>query len=173
LLRKLYIRSQPQGSSPTVSDYLRVAGSRSEVLETIKQWISSGGGAQDALDDIQLFSAVQSFLDSPTDHAVHESANFEDSNVRQAWATLLEAKQALHFSFASATKRPLAPRVDPSPKPAMTNGTRVPKISGREPPDIDVVDAECLVDCLDCMACAAFSNVTQEVWRPFSISVVV
>lgn len=142
-----------------------MVSSRSEVLETMKEWVSSGGGAQDALDDVQLFNAVQSFLGSPTDHAIHESANFEDSNVRQAWTTLVELKQSLSVSFISATKRPLAPGTDAPHKPAAvnTNGTRAPNISSREAPDIDLIDAEHLVDNLDGMACAAFSNVTQEV----------
>jgi hypothetical protein len=164
LLRKLYITLQPVGSSPSVTDYLYVANARSEVLETIKEWLALGGGAQDVLDDPQFYSAIRSFLDNHSDHAVYEASNFEDVNVRQAWATLTEVKRSLASSFISQTMRPLATRSPPVRRRSVNNsGVRTRNLSIREPPDIDRIEPEDFVDNLDSMACAAFSNVTDEV----------
>lgn len=66
LLRKIYIASQPSGSSPTISDYMQVFFKRMEVFVTIKKWLTVGGGAQDILDGVQLYSAVWSFLEYMT-----------------------------------------------------------------------------------------------------------
>ncbi|GLB37976.1 putative GTPase-activator protein for Rho-like GTPases [Lyophyllum shimeji] len=163
LLRKLYITSQPVGSSPPVGEYVHVITARGEVLETIKEWLSVGGGAQDVLDDVQLFNALQSFLDSPSDHIVYEAKNFSAPNVQQSFSRLTEARRTLRSSFISQTMRPLTTRGPAIPRsPVNDGGFRTRNLSMREPPDIDHVDAEDFVDNLDGMACAAFSNVTEE-----------
>lgn len=163
LLRKLYITLQPVGSSPSVTEYLYVANARSEVLETIKEWLTLGGGAQDVLDDPQLFIGIRSFLDNHSDHVVCEASNFEDANVRQAWATLTELRRSLSSSFISQTMRPLTTRSPPARRRSVNDaGVRTRNLSIREPPDIDRIEPEDFVDNLDSMACAAFSNVTEE-----------
>ncbi|TFK45164.1 hypothetical protein BDQ12DRAFT_50569 [Crucibulum laeve] len=163
LLRKQYITIQAVGSSPSCSEYHTVANSRVAVLETMKEWITIGGGAQDILDDLQLYNAVRSFLTSESDHMVFKSENFEDESVRQAWATLTQAKSALHSAFLSQTMRPTIPRVLHNARPNTTaNGARTRYVSTRDPPDLDRMDPEEFVDNLDGMACAAFSNVTEE-----------
>src|SRR5580658_5264747 len=106
LLQKLYLRSQPQSSSPSVHEYLTTARDRSEILGTIKEWLCTGGGAQDALNDIHLYSAISSFLGSSTDHTVLESPNYHDSAAQQAWRALQTVKDAVISSFASQTRRP-------------------------------------------------------------------
>ncbi|KAG6864408.1 hypothetical protein C0991_009715, partial [Blastosporella zonata] len=165
LLRKLYITSQPIGSSPPVGEYIHVMTARTQVLDTVREWLTIGGGAQDILDDAQLFNALQSFLDSPSDHVVYEAKNFADPNVQQSNARLIEARQSLRVSFNSQTKRPLATRHPPIPRGAMNgsgSSARIHTLSLREPPDMDRFDAEEFVDNLDGMACAVFSNVTEE-----------
>ena len=155
---------QPVGSSPSVTEYLYVANARSEVLETIKEWLTLGGGAQDILDDPQLFNAIRSFLNNHSDHVVYEASNFEDVNVRQAWATLTEVKKSLTSSFISQTMRPLTTGNPPIRRRSVNNsGVRTRNLSIREPPDIDRIEPEDFVDNLDSMACAAYSNVTEEV----------
>jgi hypothetical protein len=164
LLRKLYITLQPVGSSPSITEYLYVANARSEVLQTIKEWLTLGGGAQDVLDDPQLFNGIRSFLDNHSDHVVYEASNFEDVNVRQAWANLTEVKSSLLSSFISQTMRPLTTRPPPIRRSSVNGaGARSRNLSTREPPDVDRIEAEDFVDNLDSMACAAFSNVTEEV----------
>lgn len=163
LLRKLYITLQPIGSSPSIAEYLYVANARSEVLETIKEWLTLGGGAQDVLDDPQLFSGIRSFLDNHSDHVVYEASNFEDANVHQAWASLVEMRHSLCSSFVSQTMRPLTTRGPPIQRGSMNgSGARSRNLSTREPPDVDRIEPEDFVDNLDSMACAAFSNVTEE-----------
>lgn len=114
------------------------------------------------LDDIQLYNAVRSFVDSHTDHQVYEAANLEDPHVRQAWAGLADARRSLSSSFIAQTMRPTVARNAPIPR-LTSEGARKRNIGAREPPDIDQIDPEELVDNLDVMACAAFSNVTEEV----------
>lgn len=118
------------------------------------------------LDDPQLYTAVRAFLDNPTDHVMPQSANASDPSVEQAWSTLTEVRCRLRRTFASHTMRPPAPfpSLNHSSAP-LVNGQRArPHHQTREPPDIDRVEPEDLVDNLDAMACAAFSNVTEEVW---------
>ncbi|KAG5351583.1 hypothetical protein C0989_005739 [Termitomyces sp. Mn162] len=164
LLRKLYITPQPIGSSPPVGEYIHVLTARTQVLDTIKEWLTFGGGAQDALDDIQLFNALQSFLDSPTDHVVYEAKNFTDPVVQQCKTRLIEVRESLLVLFHSQTRRPLATRGLPIPRGSIVNGNsaRTRTLNMREPPDIDRFDAQEFVDNLDGMACAAFSNITEE-----------
>lgn len=159
----MYIQTQPRGPVPSVAEYLYVAGSRTEVLESIKDWLTIGGGAQDMLDDVHLFTAARTFLDSPVDHVMLQSANAGDPSVQQAWANLEEVRSRLRQTFTSQTMRPPAPILPLNSSPA-ANGQRSRKVNqSREPPDIDRVDPEELVDNMDAMACAAFSNVTVEV----------
>lgn len=131
-----------------------------------------GGGAQDVLDDTQLYHALRSFLDSPSDHMLYEGKNFTDTNVQQSLARLGESRASLRSSFVSQTMRPLTARGPPIPRGSSNGGgTRTRNLSMREPPDIDRINAEDFVDNLDGMACAAFSNVTEEV-RYFFINFV-
>ncbi|KAG5644301.1 hypothetical protein DXG03_008719 [Asterophora parasitica] len=163
LLRKEYITSQPIGSSPAIAEYVHVTTARTEVLDTMKEWLTTGGGAQDVLDDAQLFHALHAFLESPSDHVVYEGKNFADSGVQQSWFRLTEARQSLRSTFTSQTMRPLTARGPPIPRGSLNrNGVRTRNLSMREPPDMDRIDAEDFVDNLDGMACAAFSNVTEE-----------
>jgi hypothetical protein len=55
---KIYVREQPRYASPSAAEYLTVARARSEVLVTISEWLSTGGGAQDALDNVQLYDSI-------------------------------------------------------------------------------------------------------------------
>ncbi|KAJ3512365.1 hypothetical protein NLJ89_g3558 [Agrocybe chaxingu] len=162
LLRKIYITAQPPGSLPTSTDYLDAINNRAEVLATVKEWLTLGGGAQDILDDNQLFIAVQSFLESPADHQLFKAPASEADSVKQAWESLSEMRQWLSTVFISQMRRPtisrgLHPRPSTGPRSA-----RKRNISTRDPPDLDHMDPEDFVDNLDGMASAAFSNVTQE-----------
>ncbi|KAJ7058275.1 rho GTPase activating protein 22 [Mycena amicta] len=164
LLRKMYIQTRPLGVVPSVTEFLYVAGSRTEILDVIKDWLVRGSGAQDMLDDPQLLAAVKTFLDSPVDHILPPGANAADPGVEQAWNTLTEVCAQLSRTFRSYIMRPPAPfpSIIPLPSSAV-NGQRTRlQNQTREPPDIDRLDPDELVDNLDAMACAAFSNVTDE-----------
>jgi GTPase-activating protein BEM2 len=162
-LRKIYFTAQPAGSSPSVSDHLLVARTRNEVLVTIQDWLTIGGGAQDILDDVQLFNAIQSFFENQTEQYMVKS----DDNpiaVEQAWLSLVETKRSLKLTFMSQIMRPTISRGFHTLRPQGNNrGARRRNISTRDPPDLDRMDPEDFVDNLDGMAGATFSNVTQEV----------
>ena len=162
-MRKIYSSAQSAGSSPSASDHLLVARTRNEVLVTIQEWLTIGGGAQDILDDVQLFNATQSFLEIQNEQYMVKS----DDNpiaVEQAWLSLAETKRSLRLTFMSQTMRPTISRGFDGLRPQGNNrGARTRNISTRDPPDLDRMDPEDFVDNLDGMAGAAFSNVTQEV----------
>ncbi|KAH9485798.1 Rho GTPase-activating protein 21 [Psilocybe cubensis] len=161
LLRKIYISAQPPGSSPTIAQYMQVINKRSEVLSTTKEWLTSGGGAQDILDDTQLYNAVENFLDNTSDHLLFKSTMADAPPVQKAWESLMEEKDTVKATFISQTMRPTISRGHHQQR-SQGRGARTRNISTREPPDLDRMDPEAFVDNLDGMACAAFSNVTQE-----------
>lgn len=166
LLRKIYIKSQPAGSPPLPDQYVAAITSKSQVLETIKLWLTKGGGAQDVLDDSQLLQALRAFFTSSSDHLIHSSAaTFGDSSVRQAWDSLTESRQALESLLHESTMRPsFTSRSSAiSRNTVTTSESRVRNLSTREPPDMDRLSPEEFVDNIDGMAFAAFNNVTEEV----------
>ncbi|KAF7331838.1 Rho GTPase activating protein 22 [Mycena kentingensis (nom. inval.)] len=164
LLRKMYINTRPHGVVPSVAEFLYVAGIRTEVLDTIKDWLVRGAGAQDMLDEPQLLAAVSSFLDSPTEHVAPAGVNASDPGVEQAWTTLKEECAHLRRAFQSYIMRPPPPFpvVVPLPAPIANGQHSRLQNQTREPPELDRLDPEDLVDNLDAMAAAALSNVTQE-----------
>ncbi|KAF8124652.1 hypothetical protein K438DRAFT_2154213 [Mycena galopus ATCC 62051] len=162
LLRKMYVQTRPRGAVPSVAELLYVAGNRTEILDVIRDWLTRGGGASDMLDDPQLYTAVHSFIDSSTEHAIPPSANASDPNVEQTWSTLAEVRSRLRRTFETNTMRPPAPFPALAHPSTAANGRSRPQNQTREPPDIDRIEPEELVDNLDAMACAAFGNVTEE-----------
>ncbi|CAK5273971.1 unnamed protein product [Mycena citricolor] len=159
LLRKMYLQRRPRGAVPSVAEYLFVAGSRTDVLDVIRNWIVQGGGTQDILDDIQLANAVRTFLSDTGEHDIVVSANASDPSVQQAWSTLQEVRARLQQTFNQYTMRPPATYPTARPRARPQQGQT---ITTREPPDLDRIDPEELVDNLDAMASAAMSNVTEE-----------
>ena len=125
----------------------------------MQEWLTIGGGAQDILDDVQLFNTVQSFLETQT-----EQSDDNPIAVEQAWESLLETKRSLKLTFMSQTMRPTISRGFHNSRPQGNNrGARTRNICARDPPDLDRMAPEDFVDNLEGMAGAAFSNVTQEV----------
>ena len=143
-----------------VDEYLKVARVRGGVIDTVKEWLEIGGGAQDVLDDAELLDTLRIFLNSPTDHLVHRSASFEDNLVRQTWSALEQSRQNLTVLLSSQILSPSA-RTVPQEKRSGSNA-RVRNF-GRDVPDIDRVDAEELVENLDAIASVVVGNVTEEV----------
>ena len=139
----------------------------------MQEWLTIGGGAQDILDDVQLFNTVQSFLETETEQHymgfIKSSLDGEDDNNNPiaAWETLLETKRSLKLTFVSQTMRPTISRGFHSLRPQGSHnrgGARTRNGNNtRDPPDLDRMAPEDFVDNLEGMAGAAFSNVTQEV----------
>jgi hypothetical protein len=176
----MYITAQPSGSSPSVTDYLDVLALRTRVLESISDWLTTGGGAQDVLDELQLYTALKDFLNTSADHVVFKTDNFEEPDVAAAWVGLSNTKTLLQNVFDTQTKRPTIPKTQqqggtlrrgsastvagamgaPGGAPAIG---RVRGASIRESLDLQEMSPEDLVENIDGMARAALSNVTEEV----------
>lgn len=136
---------------------------RIEVLEVLQEWIQRGAGAEDALDDVQLYDAFKTFNAELLREESFPSSQRDstDVKVKEAWRTFGKAKESLVTLFATHTKRP------PIKKP----NTDLHEISGdvysrgaiSDPPDIDRLSPEELVSSIDAMINAAFRNVTEDV----------
>ncbi|KAH8103500.1 hypothetical protein BXZ70DRAFT_925997 [Cristinia sonorae] len=157
LLRKRYMNSQPrvqtQSATNDLASAIRV---RLEVLEAISKWITTGGGAQDALDDSQLYTSLMSFLSQPA-----ELPPVADDAVPppHGLSVLEDTRRNLLALFSAQQRRPLAKVIPP---PSSSSRSAPTKSFGPDPPDIDQIDPETLVSNLDAMAAAAFRNVIQE-----------
>lgn len=145
-----------------------MADKRNEVLVTIKEWLTIGGGAQDILDDVQLYNAVHAFLESRSDHLVFRSTMLGAPAVQKAWESLTETLRSVKSTFTSQTMRPTISRGLHNHRSQPSRGARTRNISTRDPPDFDRMDPESFVENLDGMFSAAFSNVTQEVWSLYA-----
>jgi hypothetical protein len=124
----------------------------------MKEWLCLGGGAQDALDDVQLFNSLSSFLSSSVDHSIVGGQNSQDSAIIKAWCSLEDIRTSVSQSFTWQTRMPK--RVDPAPPVVPLKAQTFVQTNV---PDIDRVGPENLVEHLDAMARAAFSNVSEEV----------
>lgn len=133
---------------------------RVEVLTTLHDWLTIGGGAQDVLDDIQLFAAVQTFLDGPSE----ASSTTDFPAAQQALENLSENMKAVKITFISQLQRPTTVPGFPSQRSQPgTRSARRRNTDGRDIPDLDRMDPEAFVENLEGMASAALSNVTDEV----------
>ncbi|KAH9851116.1 hypothetical protein C2E23DRAFT_886858 [Lenzites betulinus] len=160
LLKKRYSGAHEAGRPLTSDEVSHIIRLRLEVLETMGEWLSTGGGAQDALDDVGLYEAFLAFLTQPTEQKLLQSAAPDaESDVSQALKALDLARKTLHMSFLSQTMRPI-PRTAGAPD-GMTEGLGTISY-GTDLPDIDQLDPEELVNNLNSMASATLRNVTQE-----------
>ncbi|KAG1740823.1 uncharacterized protein EDB91DRAFT_1053018 [Suillus paluster] len=158
LLRKRFLGSRPS-SQPSSNSSLHVIHFRSEVLDTMKDWITSGGGAQDCLDDVQLFEAVRSFLESPLDRSSFDASTADDNDFGQAWDALNNTRQTTLTAFAAHSQRPPSIFLG-NARPL--NSTPRTRSFGNQPPDLNEISAEELVENLNAMVSAAFSNISEE-----------
>ncbi|KAI0366782.1 hypothetical protein BV20DRAFT_971516 [Pilatotrama ljubarskyi] len=159
LLKKRYVGAHQAGRTLTSEEISRIVRLRLEVLETMSEWVTHGGGAQDALDDTGLYEAFLTFLTQPTEQKLLESASDPESDVSQALRALDLARKTLHMSFLSQTMRPI-------PRNAGTSDNATDGLGsisyGSDLPDIDQLDPEELVNNLNSMTSATLRNVTQE-----------
>jgi hypothetical protein len=156
LLRKRY---QQAKSGPALTSIKN----RVEVLEVLQEWIQKGSGAEDALDDGQLYDAFKAFnLELLREETVPSSPrDSTDVKVRAAWKNLSLVKECLATLFTTQTKRP--PIKKPNTELHGITGDGYSRGINSDPPDIDRSSPEELVDIIDSMMNAAFRNVTEEV----------
>ncbi|KIK93915.1 hypothetical protein PAXRUDRAFT_485676 [Paxillus rubicundulus Ve08.2h10] len=159
LLRKRFVGSRP-ASQPSTSGPIHVVRYRSEILGAVKEWITTGGGAQDCLDDTQLYETVRDFLAAPLDRSMPDfPPSDDDSELYQAWDGLEATRKDTSSTFTSYTMRPPTPLVA---TPRVSAASPQARNFGNQPPNIDIVSAEDLVDNLNAMGLAALSNVSEE-----------
>ncbi|KZT03884.1 uncharacterized protein LAESUDRAFT_728564 [Laetiporus sulphureus 93-53] len=156
LLRKRYFSAR-LSQSPTVREVNDVVRRRSEILETMNEWINRGGGAQDVLDDLQLHSSFESFLAHCTEELWQHLLD-DDAHKQRSLGLLEQLKKTLDLTFRSQTMRPTPV---PSLQDSIIESTSSQSF-GLDAPDIDRIDAEELVNNLDAMASSTFRNVSQE-----------
>ncbi|TFK50899.1 hypothetical protein OE88DRAFT_1735633 [Heliocybe sulcata] len=158
LLVKRYVGAQPKSGSEESSQYIGAVETRLAVIDAVEDWLEIGGGAQDCLDDSQLFSSLQTWLSREDLDAFNETAPMGDASVQQAQEGLKAEVKALRQLFSAQTQRPTAVSVHIN-----ENSSKIDRHDyGREAPDIDKIDEDELVGNLDAMAAAVFSNVTEE-----------
>ena len=159
-MRKRFVGSRPSTNTSTNAP-IHVVQYRSEIFGAVKEWITTGGGAQDCLDDVQLYETVRAFLEAPLDRSVPDCAPAEDdAELAQAWDELEVTRKDTLSTFISHTLRPPALAI------AVLRSTLTVSQNrnfGSQAPDFDRVTAEDLVENLNTMGYAAFSNVSEEV----------
>ena len=128
---------------------------RQSVLRTLGEWIQSGGGAQDALDDLELYTAIRSFLIESDDREI----TGQSTETTETLQDIVRERESLLRMFTALTMRPQSRHV---PVRGSSGGTAAHNFGVRSP-QIEELTAEELVDNLDAMASAAFRNVVQEV----------
>ena len=136
---------------------------RTEVIEALQEWIQKGSGAEDVLDDGQLYDTFKSFNSDLMREEGPPSSQRDstDVKIRGAWEDLGRAKENLIALFATHIKRPPIKR--PIGGPYEVTGERFERGISTDPPDIDRLSPEELVNAIDGMINAAFRNVTEEV----------
>lgn len=159
-MRKRFVGSRPSNNTPTNAP-IYVVQYRSEILGAVKEWITAGGGAQDCLDEVQLYEIVRAFLEAPLDRSVPDCAPAEDdAELAQAWDELEVTRKDVLSTFVSHTLRPPAVAIAVLRSTGMVTQIRN---FGSQAPDLDRLAAEDLVENLNAMGFAAFSNVSEEV----------
>jgi GTPase-activating protein BEM2 len=157
LLRKKYQQAVVKSQIPSASHLLQAAQIRMDILETLRRWLDQGSGAEDALDDQQLYDAFKSFLEAPSEHESYTES--QELQLREAWNSLDQMRKTVAALFTAHTLRPPSKSNSTSD---LLSGTEI-RAFGINPPDLDTISAEDFANNIDAMAAAAFRNVTDEV----------
>jgi GTPase-activating protein BEM2 len=160
LLQKRYA-SLGSASRQDGDHFSRSIRGRLDILRVIHEWLNSGGGAQDALDDGSLFTAMRSFLSSPTDEVGSSQSELNEATL-QRLDSLSQTRSRVFDTFLAQTRRPYSIAHNPRAKTAGVHMHPV-RDYGRDVPNLENLDAEVLVGNLDAMASAAFRIVSVEV----------
>jgi GTPase-activating protein BEM2 len=158
LLRKRYVSASNANLSSPAS-LVQAARVRGDIIEVLNEWLRSGGGSQDLLDNSALYLAIKAFLESSPDHAMPESQHKGDAEVTESWAGLKSRISNLTTLFTSQTLRPSIPATPAQGKKKTSPGVLV----FADLLDLDRMTPEDLVNDLNAMASAAFRNITEDV----------
>lgn len=145
-------------------DISQAVKSKQDVLRTLTEWLQTGSGAQDALDDPELHGAIETFLSMQSDKDLPVVSESPDA-LRQLLTDVENDRSKLLRLFTESTLRPQM-------KHTPVRRSSLPNIVhnfGVRPPQLEETTPNDLVENLDAMASAAFRNVNQEVFFPFSV----
>jgi hypothetical protein len=158
LLRKRYVSASNINLTSPAS-LVHVACVRGEIIEVLNEWLRSGGGPQDLLDDSALYLAVKSFLENSSDHAMPESQYKGEAEVIESWAGLKGRINNFSTLFTSQTLRPSIPKTSAQDHRATSSGVLI----FADLPEFDRMTPDQLVNDLNAMASAAYRNITEDV----------
>lgn len=158
LLRKRYVSASNINLTSPAS-LVHVARVRGEIIEVLNEWLRSGGGPQDLLDDSALYLAVKSFLENSSDHAMPESQYKGEAEVIESWTGLKGRISNFSTLFSSQTLRPSIPRTPAQEHKATSSGVLI----FADLPEFDRMTPDQLVNDLNALASAAYRNITEDV----------
>lgn len=116
------------------------------ILRVMQDWIVIGGGAQDVLDDAELYQAFKAFLKRPPSKLSTDSKLEHLSDVDVA-------RRQLSQIFNAQIQRPEL--IKDRPPSVRTSG---PEGFGADPPSMDEIGASQLVESLDAIAVRTILN---------------
>lgn len=131
------------------------------------------------MDDAQLYDTFKAFNSELLREETFPSPQRDsmDVKIKEGRKALSQAKESLIALFVTHTKRP--PVKKPNAEFHGVPGEAYGRSLNSDPPDIDRLTSEQLVDVIDAMINAAFRNVTEEVsasdrgFKDWSIDVVI
>ncbi|KZV85841.1 hypothetical protein EXIGLDRAFT_841188 [Exidia glandulosa HHB12029] len=137
---------------------------RTEVLQTVQEWIKSGGGALDALDNMDLWDGINTFLTAPSQRSGRASQLIDKLPAdADAIEELEETRRLCLGTFIKLTLRPHGASRAPGPSiEKARRGQETPSF-GPHPPSVDDISPEAFVDNLDAIATAVFKTLYPEV----------
>jgi len=155
MLLRLFDTTLPS-AAPSNHDHTDDANLRLSILTVLSDWITQGGGAQDLLDNADICRELRHFLHNDEKHAVPEGISKESPD-RPAWEEVQDLRKSSVMLFERLIRRPsLSALIVHEPGPSE-------RVYGPHPPDIDDVDVEDLIGCLDAIGATAFRYVQPEV----------
>lgn len=155
MLLRLFDTTLPS-TVPSNHDHTDDANLRLSILTVLSDWITQGGGAQDLLDNADICRELRHFLHNDEKHAVPEGV-WKGSVDRPAWEEVQDLRRSLVTLFERLIRRPsLSALIVHEPGPSE-------RAYGPHPPDIDSIDVEDLVGCLDAIGATAFRYIQPEV----------
>ena len=155
MLLRLFDTTLPS-AAPSIHDHTDDANLRLSILTVLSDWITQGGGAQDLLDNANICRELRHFLHNDEKHAIPEGVSKESVD-RPAWEEVQDLRKCFVISFERLIRRPsLSALIVHEPGP-------YERAYGPHPPDIDDIDVEDLIGCLDAIGATAFRYVQPEV----------
>lgn len=122
-------------------------------MEAISDWLEKGGGIYDAFNDSELFRAMLAFLNT-------SFVESDDKRRAEQWTSLEALRQQVAGMFVQRSRRPQS--YAPLSSQSLLDFPH-PVNYGSQPPSLDELDPETLVDNLDALAATAMRSVTLDV----------